>query len=269
MNRADRIWENLNRLVAIPSDTGTCKEKEVEKELLKILSEIEYFKEQETFGKRIIKEDYLGRSIIWGLVRGESNETIVLMHHHDVVDASDYGELAEYAYDMEQIKEKLYDRADLPQEVLVDLQDKEWVFGRGTADMKAGAAIQLALLEEYSKLKYRFYNVLLLSVPDEENMSVGMRKATTLLKELKEKYGLAYKLLINSEPHERSSALCGTIYTGSVGKLMPVIYAKGKIAHIGNAYAGINPISILSQMMEEIELSTDFCDRVGDEVTKR
>ena len=33
----------------------------------------------------------------------------------------------------------------------MELEGGEWIFGRGTGDMKAGAAIQCILLEEYSE----------------------------------------------------------------------------------------------------------------------
>ena len=264
----ERIEEILRRLVAIPSDTGTKKECDVEKEILKMIGEMSYFKEHsEEYGAFDVEGDRFGRSIIWALSGGKSIETIVLMHHHDVVDASDYGELSGKAYDMDEIRKALLKKEDMPTEVVEDLKSGEWWFGRGVADMKAGSAIQLATLERYTSLEEAPYRVLLLSVPDEENMSAGMRQAVTLLKKLQEKYQLQYRYLINSEPHERSKEKDGVVYTGSVGKLMPVIYVKGVSAHIGNVFGGINPITIAQQMISHIELNMAFCDQVEDEIT--
>lgn len=266
-----RIEVIFEQLVKMPSDTGTKKERDIEELLLKIISEMAYFKEIGIYaqdkGFYPIEGDALERGIVWAMVKGESSKTVVLMHHHDVVDVSDYRELAPFAYDMEIIKEKLKTKEGLPKEVEEDLLSDEWLFGRGTADMKAGAAIQLAVLEDYSQQKIRPYNLLLLSVPDEENMSVGMRQGVKLLKSLKDKYHLSYELLINSEPHEREEKTCGTLYTGSVGKLMPVIYTRGVSTHIGKIYSGFNPILVAEKIASKLELNTDFCDVVNGEVT--
>lgn len=268
MQYEKRIEALLERLVCVASDTGTIKEKAVEEVLINILDEIPYFKRhKEDKGFYAIEEDLYERGIVWAMVKGESKRAIVLMHHHDVVDSNDYGELSPFAYDMEAIQNKLGLKKDLPTEVRKDIESNEWLFGRGSADMKAGAAIQLALLEAYSKQEVKPYHLILLSVPDEENMSIGMRKGTALLRTLKETYGLEYELLINSEPHERESKSCGTLYTGSVGKLMPVVYVRGKSTHIGNVYGGFNPLLVAEKMASKIELNTDFCDVIKGEVT--
>ena len=268
MQYEKRIKALLERLVRVASDTGTIKEKAVEEVLINILDEIPYFKlHKEDKGFYAIEEDLYERGVVWAMVKGESKRAIVLMHHHDVVDINDYGELSTFAYDMEAIQSKLGLKRALPTEVRKDIESNEWLFGRGSADMKAGAAIQLALLEAYSKQEVRPYHLILLSVPDEENMSIGMRKGTGLLRTLKETYGLEYELLINSEPHERESKSCGTLYTGSVGKLMPVVYVRGKSTHIGNVYGGFNPLLVAEKMASKIELNTDFCDVIKGEVT--
>lgn len=40
---------------------------------------------------------------------------------------------------------------DLSEHVQSDIHSDEWIFGRGSCDMKAALALQLAVLEEYSK----------------------------------------------------------------------------------------------------------------------
>lgn len=271
MIEEQRIKVIFEQLVKIPSDTGTKKERDVEELLLKMISEMAYFSKEGIYaqdkGFYPIEGDILERGIVWAMVKGESSQTVVFMHHHDVVDVSDYRELAPFAYEMKTIKEKLKLRGDLPKEVEEDLLSGEWLFGRGTADMKAGAAIQLAVLEDYSQQEIRPYNLLLLSVPDEENMSIGMRKGVNLLKTLKDKYHLSYELLINSEPHEREEKTCGTLYTGSVGKLMPVIYTRGVSTHIGKSYDGFNPLLVAEKIASKLELNTDFCDVANGEIT--
>ncbi|MEK6264748.1 MAG: RocB protein, partial [Clostridium sp.] len=76
-----------------------------------------------------------------------------------------------------------------------------------------------------------------------------------------------YTLLIDSEPHQKSETDAGFFHTGSVGKLMPVVYVRGKKTHIGDIFQGFNPLLLLSRIASETELNTDFSDVVGDEVS--
>jgi arginine utilization protein RocB len=153
---------------------------------------------------------------------------------------------------------------ELPDSVKEDLFSERWLFGRGVSDMKGGGSIQLSLIEEYSKNENFKGNIVLISVPDEENLSAGMRAAILILKELKEKYNLEYKLMINSEPHEREDDLKPTLYDGSIGKIMPVVYVRGKLAHVGQVYTGLNPINLLSEVIRKTELNSEFIERVGN-----
>ena len=63
--------------------------------------------------------------------------------------------------------------------------------------MKGGGSIQIALLKRYSELKNFNGNIVLIAVPDEENLSAGMRSAVRLLSELQDKYNLKYKLTVS------------------------------------------------------------------------
>lgn len=266
-NFEDNIYKTFSQLVSIKSDTGTVLEKDVEEYLYKYIKSLNYFQlNQEFCGIYKLENDYLNRGVVWGLVKGKGEDTIILMHHHDVVDAYDYGSLSIYANNPEKLQETLKE-VKLSDDVMEDLESGEWVFGRGTADMKAGAAIQLELLKKYSEEKEFNGNLLLLSVPDEESLSIGMRESISLLERLKEKFHLSYKLLINSEPHSREKKDTGILYEGSVGKLMPVVYVRGKKTHIGNVFQGFNPVSLLSQIVRKTELNTMFCDVVGKEIS--
>ena len=66
-------------------------------------------------------------------------------------------------------------------------------------------------------------------------MSAGMRNAIILMSELKETYGLKYIIAINSEPHQRIKKDTGVLSEGSVGKIMPFIYIRGSLSHVGKA----------------------------------
>jgi arginine utilization protein RocB len=211
-SRSDRIKELMLELVRVQSDTGTRQEKDVEAYLHEWLGHREYFKNHpDYFGLYPMGKDPLERSVVWGLVKGQGDQTVILMHHHDVVDAFDYGSLAKWAYDPPKLQTALAGM-ELAAEARMDLEGDEWIFGRGTGDMKAGAAIQCVLLEEYSEKADFKGNILLLSVPDEENLSEGMRGSLSLLSDLKAAFNLDYKIMINSEPHSKEQGKTGTFH---------------------------------------------------------
>ncbi len=253
--------ENLMyKLVSVQSDTGTAEEKDVEETIFNWLSELSYFQSNSEFlGKYKIPGDYIQRQVVWALVKGHSSETIILYHHHDVVDSFDYGELQALAYRPEILKKELK-KINLGKEVNEDVLDEDWIFGRGTADMKAGAAIHMSLVKEISEIQDFQGNILFISVPDEENLSVGMRSVPDLLEELKRKYSLDYRFAFNSEPHTRDHKNEYIYFDGSVGKLLMSVYVKGKRTHMGEIFNGINPVYILSKIIEKTEMNTFFSD---------
>jgi arginine utilization protein RocB len=132
--------------------------------------------------------------------------------------------------------------------------------------MKGGAAIQFTLLEEFAERLDFKGNILLLSVPDEESLSVGMRGSLRLLIDLKARFKLNYKILINSEPHAKEQDKIGTMHVGSAGKLLPLIFVRGKKTHIGHIYQGFNPVLLLSEIVLQTELNTDYADPMRGEV---
>lgn len=263
------IQKNLLNYVATKTHTNTFLENNNVEFFQKWFQEVDYFKEHpENYGFYKIKGDYLNRKVPWGIFKGEGNDTIIMIHHTDTVDADDYGVNQELAYKPYEITEKYKEgNVDLDSVVRKDLDSGDWLFGRGVADMKGGAAITLSLLEEYTKDKNFKGNLILLGVPDEENLSTGMRAAILLLKELKQKHSLNYVLMMDVEPHERDKEDVPTIYDGSVGKIMPVIYVRGKTAHVGQVFRGFNPINLFSEIVRKTELSLDFIETVGNTTT--
>jgi arginine utilization protein RocB len=73
--------------------------------------------------------------------------------------------------------------------------------------------------------------------------------------------------MINSEPHSKEQGKIGTFHVGSAGKLLAVIYVRGKKSHIGHIYQGFNPVLLLSEIVLQTELNTDYCDVVRGEVS--
>lgn len=255
--------------VEIRSDTFSRYEKDAEQFLMSFFSNIEYFKSHsEYFGTHKIDNDPLDRSVCWALVKGEGEDTVVLMHHYDVVDIEDFKTLKPFAYSPRELEKELMKlKEDLMSEAKEDLESGEYIFGRGTADMKAGGSIQLALMKRYSELKGFRGNILLVSVPDEENLSSGMRSAVLLLEELKQKHSLNYLMIINSEPHQRTNKDIGVVSEGSVGKIMPLFYVRGSLSHIGKVFEGFNPLNLLTEIVRKTELNLEFSDFIEGEAS--
>jgi arginine utilization protein RocB len=261
----------INMLEYVATMTHTCTEMENNNEVFfrNWIDRVEYFKNNsENYGVYKIEGDHLGRSVPWALLKGEGRNTIVLIHHTDTVDIDDYGNFKKYAYNPYEITKKfIEENADMDEHSKKDLMSGEWLFGRGTADMKGGAAIHFAIFEHYSTIEHFNGNLLLIGLPDEENLSAGMRGAVPLIQALKVKHDLDYKLMLNSEPHERLDDKAATIYDGSVGKIMPIFYARGKLAHVGQVFRGLNPVNLLAEIVRRTELNPDYIETVGNTTT--
>lgn len=262
MDRAARIKQLLLDFVAIRTDTGTEWERNNRRFYEKWWQEVPYFVEHpDQCGCYRLPDDPLKREVCWSLLLGTDKETVVLIHHTDTVNTEDYGVFAEVAYHPESLQASYQSaRSALPSEAWDDLISGDWLFGRGVSDMKSGAAMQCALLEEYASDPDFKSSVLLLGVPDEENMSAGMRGAIPLLAQLEEQYGLHYRLLVNSEPHEREQEEQAVIFDGSVGKLMPIVLARGQLSHVSEVYQGLNATQLLAAVVHASEMDPWFVE---------
>ncbi len=268
-----RIEALSKAFVAIPSHTNTSMEKNVEAFFQDWFASVPYFrKHPELRGIYPVTGDHLERSVPWALVKGSGMQTVVLIHHSDTADILDFGNLEGVAYDVDGATEKIKEAIlsgllDVSEERRSDALSGEWLYGRGLCDMKAGGAIEMALLEHYAEQPDFVGNVLMVSLPDEENLSAGMRGAIPLLKDLKTRFNLDYRLLINTEPHDRVNSNVATLYQGSVGKLMPLVYCKGKAAHVGQAFNGFNPNLLLAEIVRRTEMNPAYMESAGGEST--
>lgn len=260
MKRNERVLELLRQMIAIDSETNTKKEIDMEKYLQKLLSHMQGV----TCGMIHIPNDVHDRSVVYGLIPGSSKDTVIFMNHHDVVDIESYGSMQEHAFTPDELLQDLL-KMEKSEDVLADLQSGEWLVGRGSCDMKGGAAAQLAVFEEYAAHPGKI-SLLYISLPDEESYSSGMRMAISVLQDLKKSYGLSYRVLIDSEPNDKEK---GTLisYTGSVGKLLPVVVVQGKSVHIGNYGQGINPLGVMAHLIADTEGDMSLIDRCGSEMT--
>lgn len=277
---ANRIKQLTQAFVSVPSHTGTPLENSIQDFFRDWFKATDYFKQYPgDCGFFPIPDDHLGRCVAWALVRGGAAtdpvlgaRTVVLIHHSDTADIQDFGPLQAKAYDPEAITGCLRElqtsgERTFPEEVAADLTSGDWLFGRGVCDMKGGGAIEMALLERFAQAGDLGGNLLLLSLPDEENLSAGMRAATLLMKELKGRFGLDYRLMINTEPHTRFDAGTGVLYEGSVGKIMPLVYVKGQAAHVSQVFSGFNPVLLLAEIVRRTELNPEFMETSGREST--
>jgi arginine utilization protein RocB len=217
-----------------------------------------------------MKNDSSGRSYVHALMEGKlkSSKTVVLLSHFDVVDVGDYGANRDYAFKPIEYTELLMENSSrLSKEAKEDLFSEDYIFGRGTMDMKFGIALDVEIMYQIeSKIDNFPGNILFLSVPDEENNSAGMLAAVKLLTSLKKEKGLEYVCCLVSEPHfpKYPGDNNKYIYTGTVGKLLPVFYCTGKETHAGDPFSGLNPNLLTAKIIEEIELNPDLADETGN-----
>ena len=263
------ISEIFYKYLAVRSDTGTGEENNTDQFFRdRFVSEPYFLKNPGHFGTYTMESDALNRSINWALVKNSGETTVVLLHHSDTVGTEDYKEFSALARSPDALTAEFRGRAiDLSPEARGDLESDEFVFGHGTADMKAGGAIQIALLKRFSRHPPFMGNLLLLALPDEENLSLGMRHSSLLMETLKKRFGLKYLLMINSEPHQRKTPALGMLSEGSIGKILPFVYVRGILAHVGQIFSGLNPLNLLSEIVRRIELNISLCDVRGREVT--
>ncbi len=263
----DDIKYILLSYIKAESYTSTEKEIEAEKFFLNYFSALPYFKNTpNSYGTYKIENDSLNRSVCYAFLKGKGDDTIVFIHHNDVVSVEDFKLLKNYAFSPEELKNELMKIKDtLKEDVQKDLNDDSFLFGRGVCDMKGGGAIQIALTKRYSELSNFKGNIVLIAVPDEENLSAGMRAGVKFLNELKERYNLNYKIMINSEPHQRKDFTQGIFSEGSVGKVMPFVYVRGFLAHAGKVFEGLNPLNVMSSIVRKTEINMELSDIVGNE----
>ena len=256
----NQIVELLRRLIRIDSESQSVKERDIETFLLQYLEQIPGAVAQSVG----IKDDPYGRNIVYGIVQGQTKDTVIFLNHHDVVGIAPYGVLAKDAFSPDMLREDLLQQETNP-EVLADLKSGEWLVGRGSCDMKGGMAAQLSVFADYAAQPGKA-SLLFLSIPDEESYSAGMRSAVPLLKSLQQTYGLHYRLVINSEPSPKEDGKL-VAYTGSVGKVLPVVFVQGKPVHVGSYQEGLNPIGILARIVAATEGNMDLVDKAGTETT--
>lgn len=258
-NSPEHLRSLLCELVGWPSKTLTEGECKFPDKLRNKMMELEYFKRNPSY--LTLHDAGLGRQVVTALYKNPKvSDTVVLISHFDTVDTEEYGDLEPYAIQPEQLTSLLKSRiAELPLEAQADLESGDYLFGRGTMDMKAGLAVHMALMEKATLEEWPI-NLLLLTVPDEEVNSAGMRSAVPELIRLRELNNLNYKLFLNSEPSfpQKPGDPNYYMYTGSIGKIMPAALFYGKETHVGEPMSGLTANFMASFLTQQMEFNANF-----------
>lgn len=271
-NIAKRIEEIAIELTNELSVVETPGELDSVNKVHEIFSKMPYYKENPQDIFFVETGDKLGRKSVVAMMRGKkgsSKKTVVMIGHTDTVGISDYGNLQEYANKPYELMEKLKG-VTLSEEATKDLNSGDYLFGRGLFDMKTGDAIIMALMEEIGADIDNFEgNLIFAAVCDEEGNSGGMLSVVPKLVEIKEREGLEYLALLDTDymTSEYDGDENKYVYIGTVGKLMPSFYVVGKETHVGESFKGIDPNQIASHITSRINLNPEFCDVAEGEVS--
>ena len=274
INSYEEVKAITKKLVEIPS---IVKEPYGETNLAKAVyafyEELPYFQENKDrlaiFGT---SNDIVERHSTYAYVKGtkgSSNRTIILIGHIDTVGVDDYGKNKEYAFKPDELPEVLKSM-NVSEEALEDIESGEYMFGRGTLDMKAGVAGHMFLMKYFSEHPHELDgNVVHIACCDEEDTSQGIIAGLDKLQLLKEKEGFKYIACVNADyttdyyPNDPNRY----VYLGSIGKLLPAFYAVGKETHVGQAFGGFDPNLLLAEITKNFSLNTELCDSAQGEVT--
>lgn len=232
----DYLLKMIKELVKIPSVTESACESAPGEWIFERLSRLPYFKEHPEYLKLtdtpLEGSKYTLKSLTARVNAAKpTDRAVLLIAHYDVVDAACYGSDAPYAFDPDKLAE-IYGA------------DNDTLYGRGVMDMKCGVALETALIEEFAGDRTLFdVNLVMALVGDEENSSAGMRGLLPVIDAM-QKDGLDFIAAVNTEPGEAgASGISGPmVFLGTLGKLMPAFYIRGRAAHVGNCYDGFSAL---------------------------
>lgn len=265
MNLGSRAWNLLLDLAAYKSVSQTRGEGEIARFIYSRLGNHPYFRTNPALLRFLALPAPNQPGVVAALVRGKGDKTVLILNHHDVVEAEGYGPYKDLAFSPLALTKAL-DPAALPAQAREDLAGGEWVFGRGTMDMLFGLALQLEMTLDRAAAPAVPGNILFVSVPDEENNSLGMRHAVSLIREIQQEHYLDFTACLNCEPHGYDKD-GHVVQTGSDGKLLALVCCFGRVTHAGALYEGLNPHLLLAETVRLLELNPGFCDRAAGALT--
>jgi arginine utilization protein RocB len=258
------------RLVAVPSVSPGAGEIAIARLIREALSEGGLSSAYAIRELVPIPGDPHKRMNVVAMLEGQRREAVVLLGHFDTVGIEDYGALAPIACDPAALAEH---RDELLEGVSLEHPD-EWMFGRGALDMKSGIAAHMAVMRSFAEHALRMnekppLTIVFVATPDEEMQSAGALAASGVLARLRADRDLRYVGLINAD--YASPRIVGDperpIYTGTIGKLLPMIYVVGKATHVGDAWDGLDADLVLAEIVRELSMNPAFADRFGTVAT--
>ncbi|MBQ8562938.1 MAG: M20/M25/M40 family metallo-hydrolase [Firmicutes bacterium] len=250
------VRDILNNLVAVQSDTNTAMEIATAEAIAKYFEDDPYFRVHPNQWGIDARGDYLKRPVVWALKKGKTAKTVILTGHYDAVEIDCYGDLKAFALKPDELKAEILRRDMGDEKIKNHLQDDRWVFGRGTADMKGGLTVGIHKILNYPENAET--GILFAAVADEENVSSGTRNAVGILLDVKQKFQLDYKAILILEPQLPLDGDEFLVYNGSIGKILPMIVAKGKLSHCGEPLKGLNAAHLIGQIVGRLDLNTDL-----------
>jgi arginine utilization protein RocB len=271
MNNID--WYNIVReltekLVGIQSVSPGKGEIAAAQEVLHLLQADKLATAYTECGLDALEADLYGRSNTYAFIRGQSPKTLILSGHFDTVDIQDYGELETLALNPTELVARYTEL--LPEaEQTSDFSD--WMFGRGTVDMKSGLAIHIALMRHFAALAEQSpppISLVMVATADEENESAGIIQAVKLLLRLREQHQLEYLGAINTDytPAQYPGDPHKYVFSGSVGKLLPAFLCITPETHVGDPFTGLDANLLAAECIRHLSMNDKFCDTVPGQV---
>lgn len=267
-NTPEKLRTLLCELVSWESQTLTKGEQLFSKKLKAKIQQLQYFKENPSY-LNLCDVDH-ERQVVSALYKNPHvRETVILISHFDTVQIEEYGSFIPIATMPEELTNAFkVDPSMLNESAKKDLASGDYLFGRGVMDMKIGLALHMQMIERAIAEEWPI-NLLLVTVPDEEVNSAGMRQAVKLIAELQEKENLKIKLFLNSEPSfsQGPTDLKEYVYSGSIGKIMPAALFYGKETHVGEPLKGITAPFMSAYLTTEMEWNEKFLEENFGEQT--
>ena len=272
-------WYNIVRdytirLVGMHSVNSTAGELRVAEEVLRLLQSDGLESAYTAIGLDPLPGDLAGRQNVYAFLRGKTPRTLLLLGHIDTVGTADYGPLEPWALDPEGLAARQDILAALAPGLDEDLaaHPGDWMFGRGSTDMKSGVAANIAVMRHLAQMSREGsqpLSVVLLATPDEENESAGVLQAVDFLLRLRKQYGLEYLGAMNTDytaaryPGDQHRY----IYTGTIGKLLPSFLVIGRESHVGVPFDGINANLLAAELIRNLSMNDELCDVVRGQST--
>lgn len=201
---------------------------------------------------------------------GAAGDTVILTGHYDVVDTDEFAQLKDIAFDMDAITARI---GELPmsEECRQDYESGDWLFGRGSADMKFGHALIIELLRHYGEdISALSGNLLYVAVCGEETNSEGMLTAAPFLNKLAAERNLHYRALLLSECYlndDMAHDPTRYIHYGATGKVMPLFFCAGKGCHADEPFVGLDANALNAAVYARLAMNTDYCEHMRGECT--